>query len=190
MTSRKDVTQLLHDLRKGKKDAGEALLSAVYNELRALAKNQMRFERQDHTLQATALVHEAYLRLGGEKEIPWKNRAHYMCVAARAMRRVLIDHARRKLSEKRGKDRSRKALDGISISPDESPAEFLALDLALEKLSDVDPFAVRLVELRFHIGLTVEETARIMEISSRTVKRKWRVIKVWIKNEITRENDE
>jgi RNA polymerase sigma factor (TIGR02999 family) len=183
-SSSKDVTQLLKDLRAGKEEAGEKLFLLVYDELHALAGNYMRFERRDHTLQATALVHEAYLRLGGGKAVPSENHAHFMCVAARAMRRVLIDHARRKLSNKRGKDRTNRPPEEIVESLAESPADLLALDGALKRLSVADPTAVRMVELRFFGGLTVEETARVLEISTRSVVRKWRVTRTWLKHEI------
>jgi RNA polymerase sigma factor (TIGR02999 family) len=183
-SSPKEVTRLLKDLKAGKEAAGEALFALVYDELHALAGNYMRFERRDHTLQATALVHEAYLRLGGEKGASCESRAHFMVVAARAMRRVLIDHARRKLSEKRGKDRTSRSLEEIASALEDSPADLLALDSALEKLSEADPTAVRMVELRFFGGLTVEETAEILKISTRSVVRKWRVTRTWLKHEI------
>jgi RNA polymerase sigma factor (TIGR02999 family) len=184
-SSPKDVTRLLKDLRAGKEEAGEELFSLVYDELHALAGNYMRFERRDHTLQATALVHEAYLRLGGGKAVPSENHAHFMCLTARAMRRVLIDHARRKLSNKRVKDRTNSPPEEIVESLAESPADLLALDGALNRLSAVDPTAVRMVELRFFGGMTVEETARVLEISTRSVVRKWRVTRTWLKHEIS-----
>jgi len=183
-SSPQDVTRLLKDLRAGREEAGEELFALVYDELHALAGSYMRFERRDHTLQATALVHEVYLRLWGGKGAPCESHSHFMCVAAQAMRRVLIDHARRKLADKRGKDRTSRALEEIIVSFEESPADLLVLDAALEKLSEADPLAVRMVELRFFGGLNVEETARILGISPRSVVRKWRVTRTWLKQRL------
>lgn len=182
--ARGDVTKLLLDLRAGRKGADEDLLSLVYEELHSLAKNYMRRERPGHTLQTTALVHEAYLRLGGSEEIPWENRVHFLRVAARAMRRVLIDHARRKLSEKRGGERVREVLDEELAVVKEHPEDLLSLDTALSQLSAFDPQMAQVVELRFFAGFSVEETASIMEVSARTVKREWRLAKAWLKQQM------
>lgn len=184
LSVRGDVTRLLVDLRAGKQAASEDLISLLYEELHSLAKNYMRQERPGHTLQTTALVHEAYLRLGGDEGMPWENRVHFLRVAAQAMRRVLIDHARRKLSDKRGGDRNREALDEELAITEERPEDLLSLDIALNKLSGVDQQIAQVVELRFFGGLSVEETARIMGISARTVKREWRLAKAWLKQQI------
>jgi len=179
--SREDVTRLLTDLSKGIVGAGDALLPLVYDQLHALAKNQMRRESPGHTLQTTALVHEAYLKLGCGENVEWTGRAHFMKVAARAMRRVLIDHARSKGSQKRGGDMQRKPLnENGALSIENSSLDLLILDDALQNLAKVDPRIVQVVELRFFAGLTVDETAKILEISPRTVKNEWRIAKAWL----------
>jgi RNA polymerase sigma factor (TIGR02999 family) len=184
MPGKEDVTRLLQDLGAGKEGADAELLSLVYDELRALAGYYMRRERPGHTLQTTALVHEAYLRLAGEREIPWESRAHYFRVAARAMRRVLIDHARLKKTGKKGAGRRRDPLDEAAVFMEESSTDLVALDQALSRLVEVDPRLVQVVELRFFGGLSIEDTARILNISPRTVKREWQTARVWLKREI------
>ena len=186
MESRGDVTRLLADLGAGKKGADNELMTLVYGELHALAMHYMRKERPGHTLQTTALVHEAYLRLGGEKDLPWESKAHFLRVAARAMRRILIDHARRKQTERRGGEKCRKALEESAVFGDSPPPDLIAIDNALKKISEVDPQVSQVVEMRFFGGLTVEETARVLRISARTVKREWRVAKAWLKKQVCR----
>jgi len=184
LPEKKDITHLLEDLNAGKAEAQEVLLPLLYNELRALARYHMRDERSDHTLQTTALVHEAYLRLCGRKAETWENKAHYMRVATRAMRRVLVDHARRKYSDKRGGSRRKEPLemaDGFQI---ESTIDLIALDTALEKLTAMDPRLGQIVELRFFGGLTAEETAHVLGVSPRTIKYEWKMAKVWLKHEM------
>jgi len=185
-TDRKEVTRLLHELSAGKVGAGEALLPLVYDELHALAERHMRGERSDHTLQTTALVHEAYLKLGGGQARTWEDRAHFLRIASQAMRRVLIDHARRRGAEKKGGHRQRRPLDEAIALIGEAcaPADLLALDQALQKLASIDPHMEQVVELRFFGSLTVEETARVMGISPRTVKADWRIAKAWLKKEL------
>lgn len=185
MPSRDDVTRLLADLSRGKTGASEALLPLVYDELHALARGYMRRERPGHTLQTTALIHEAYLKLGGGEQIAWEGRAHFMKVAAQAMRRILIDHARSKKSERKGGDRDREPLEEDAAAYMDSPSvDLLALDDALEKLADVDPRMVQVVELRYFAGLSVDETAKILDISSRTVKNEWRTAKAWLIDQV------
>jgi len=150
------------------------LFELVYNDLRAIAESQMRAERRDHTLQATALVSEAYVRLIGSTELQYNDRRHFFGVAAQAMRRILIDHARGKLRQKRGGgERPRELLDGDAASDAIEPERMLALDEALERLTAEDPRAAELVRLRFFAGLTLEQAAELMEISRRTAIRDW-----------------
>ncbi|MFH2000340.1 MAG: sigma-70 family RNA polymerase sigma factor [Planctomycetota bacterium] len=179
------MTRLLADLSAGREGAGEALLPIVYDELHSMARIYMRGERPDHTLQTTALVHEAYLRLGGTYEEGWESQGHFMRVAAQAMRRILIDHARSKHSLRRGGDRKREPLDEEAMAlVEEPPIDFLALDCALKKLADVDPRIVQVIELRFFAGLSVEDTAKVLAISPRTVKYEWRMAKAWLMEKI------
>ena len=149
LPSRKNTAQLLQDLKTGKEGAADALLPLLYDELRAMARHFMHDERSGHTLQTTALVHEAYIRMGGGKEETWEDKAQYLRLAAMTMRRVLIDHARRKRSEKHGGARKREPLEGAAVLMGEPVVDLIALDNALEKLHDVDPQLARVVELRF-----------------------------------------
>ncbi len=141
-------------------------------------------ERSDHTLQTTALVHEAYLRLVGDEEMTWESRAHYFRVAARAMRRILIDHARGKCRQKKGGDRKREPLDDAVATIGMTMSDLLDLDSALTRLSERDPPIAEVVELRFFGGLSVEEAAQVLDISSRKVKKDWRIAKAWLRKEI------
>ena len=185
MTSRGDVTRLLADLSAGKEKAEEQLLPLVYDELHTLARHFMRQERPGHTLQTTALVHEAYIHLGGGREISWESKAHFLRIAAKAMRRVLVDHARRKHSAKRENGRKRNPLvEDAAVSYEEPSASLLDLDDALCRLSDLDRQSGQVFELRFFGGLTAEETARVMGISMRTVMREWKTAKAWLAQEI------
>ena len=185
MSSREDVNRLLTELREGKEGAGEALLPLVYDELHALAKAFMNNERSGHTLQTTALVHEAYLRLGGGEKVSCKGKAHFMRVAAQAMRRILIDHARGKKTEMRGGNRERESLSPDSaLAKEKTCIDLLALDDALKILGDMDPRMVQVVELRFFAGLNVNETAEVLEISPRTVMNEWNMAKAWLKEKI------
>src|SRR5262249_1120927 len=152
----------------------------VYGELRRLAGSYMRRERQDHTLQATALVHEAYLKLVEQRSVNWQSRAHFFGVAAQLMRRILIDHARGHLRQKRGGEQKKLSLDQAYIFSEQQSAELLAVDEALERLSKLDPRQARVVELRFFGGLSVEEAAEVLGVSPKTVKRDWSVAKTWL----------
>jgi RNA polymerase sigma factor (TIGR02999 family) len=159
----------------------------VYNELRQLAASHLRRERSDHTLQATALVHEAYLRLVRQDSVNWQNRHHFFGAAANLMRRILVDHARGHAAEKRGSGISRVPLTEAIAMSQQQPAELLALDESLTRLAAVDPQQGRIVELRVFAGLSVEETAEILGVSPATVKRDWAVAKAWLLRELSRE---
>jgi RNA polymerase sigma factor (TIGR02999 family) len=175
-----EVTNLLIQLKNGNRDAQSRLIPLVYAELRRLAAVYMRRERSGHTLQATALVHEAYLRLAGQDGISWQNRAHFFGVAANIMRRILVDHARAKQAKKRGGLDQKVSFDEAVLVQPEAPQQFLALDEALERLAKRDPRESRIVELRFFGGLSDEETAEVLGISVRTVKRDWKVARAWL----------
>jgi RNA polymerase sigma-70 factor, ECF subfamily len=179
-----DVTALLLAWRSGDAQAGERLLPMVYEELHRQAARAMRREDEAHTLQATALVHEAYLRLVDQRRVEWKNRAHFFGVAAQAMRRVLVDHARGRLAEKRGGAMQRVTLgDAGSETSTDAGLEVLALHDALERLAALDPEQARLVELRYFGGLGIDETAEALGVSSATVKREWAVARAWLRRE-------
>jgi RNA polymerase sigma factor (TIGR02999 family) len=176
-----EITQLLGDWGKGDKSALDKLLPLVHSELRRLAQRQMSGERGDHTLQATALVNEAYLRLAGQSGSEWQDRAHFFAVCAQVMRHILIDHARSHTRDKRGgPDAIRVSLEGTAVMAAERAADFVALDEALRTLEAVDPQKGRIVELRYFTGLTIEETAEVLRISPTTVRREWRRAKAWL----------
>lgn len=179
-----DVTELLRSWNAGDRDASARLVPLIYDELRRVARKQFAMERSDHTLQPTALAHEAYLRLTGQERIQWKNRAQFLGVAARLMRRILVDYARAHAAVKRGSGSEPLSLDEVEIPIQDRAAEVLALDAALEKLARVDERKSRLVELRFFGGLSVEETAEAMEINPATVRREWSVAKAWLHRSI------
>jgi RNA polymerase sigma-70 factor, ECF subfamily len=179
-----EVTTLLAEMRNGNRGAESRLMPLVYDELRKLARHYMRSERPDHTLQATALVHEAYLRLIGQREIDWHNRAHFFGVAAQSMRRILVDHARAHLAQKRGKGEQPISLDDACALDGGDAGELVALDEALARLATRDPRQSRIVELRFFGGLKEEEVAEVLGVSSRTVKREWRMARAWLYKEI------
>jgi RNA polymerase sigma-70 factor (ECF subfamily) len=178
------VTELLRDWSAGEQDAAARLIPLIYEELRQLARKQLAGERRDHTLQPTALVHEAYFRLAGQERVQWKNRAQFLRVAARLMRRILVDYARAHVAAKRGGGAERLSLDEVEIPIEERASEVLALDAALEELARVDERKSRVVELRFFGGLSVEETASAMELNTATVRRDWTVAKAWLHRSI------
>jgi RNA polymerase sigma factor (TIGR02999 family) len=184
-----NVTQLLLDWRSGDKTALDKLLPLVHAEMSRLAKHYMRRERAGHTLQTSALVNEAYLRLVDHKNIQWQNRAHFFGVAAQAMRRILVDHARRRGYLKRGGGAKQVSLDQAAIVPEKESehADIVALDAALDKLGEFDPRKSRIIELRYFGGLSVEETAEVMEVSSVTIKREWSTARAWLMREISGE---
>jgi RNA polymerase sigma factor (TIGR02999 family) len=176
---------LLIQLTDGNRAVLDELLPLIYGELRGLAANYLRRERAGHTLQPTALVHEAYMRLVDQKQVRWQNRAHFFGVAAQMMRRILVDHARGHNAEKRGSEFHKLSLDeGFDVSSDERAAELVALDDALTALAAIDEQKSRIVELRFFGGLSVEETAEVLGVSAPTVKRQWRMAKAWLYGQV------
>ena len=179
-----EVTALLSQCANGSQEAADKLIPVVYDELKRLARDYMRRENPSHTLQTTALVHEAYLKLVQQKDVNWQGRAHFIGVAAQLMRRILIDHAKGRLREKRGGEQVAVPLnEALTFSPERSE-EILKLDEALERLSKLDARQSRIVELRFFGGLTIEETAEFLGISPKTVKRDWTVAKTWLRSEL------
>ena len=179
------VTELLVRWRGGDGRALDELMPLVYDELRRLAAHYMRGERPGHTLQTSALVNEAYLRLAGHREMQWQNRAHFFAVAAQAMRRILVDHARRRGGRKRGGGGHKVDLDEALIVSDERAAEVVALDDALARLAEIAPRKSQLVELRFFGGLTIEEAAEVLGVSPGTVMREWTFTKAWLLKEMS-----
>lgn len=179
------ITQLLIQVRKGDKAAESELVPLVYAELHRLAANYMRRERPEHTLQATALVNEAYVRLMGQEK-DWQNRSHFFAVAAQVMRRVLVDYARSHRAGKRGGAFEKIAIDDLPLASEGFSDQIVALDDALSRLSEWDPRQSRIVELRFFGGLTEEEVAAVMQLSTRTVKREWRLARAWLYSHIGR----
>ena len=180
-----EVTQLLVRWSKGDKAALAELTPLVYDELRRVARNYMRREPTDHTLQTTALVNEAYIRLIDQDRVRWQNRAHFFGIAAQLMRRILVDHARKRHNLKRGGDVRRIALDEAVLVADEQAAELVALDGALRSLETVDERKSKVVELRFFGGLSIEEAAEVLSVSPATIQREWAMAKAWLYREIT-----
>jgi len=178
------VTQLLRAWSDGDDAAFDQLAPLVEAELRRLARGYMARERPGHTLQPTALINEAFLRLTDARHIRWQDRAHFLGISSRLMRRVLVDHARSRMYRKRGGDGQRITLDDELIASPEPSLDVLALDRALEALAAVDPRKGRVVELRFFGGLTVEETAEVLHVSADTIKRDWRLAKLWLMREL------
>ena len=179
-----DVTQLLADLQDGRPDSASQLIPLVYDELHRLAHRHMRQERPDHTLQATALVHEAYVRLVNQPQRTWQNRAHFIAVAAQVMRRILVDYARARRTTKRGSAPQRVPLEEPLLFTEEQSDDLVSLDEALHRLAQFDERQSRVVELRFFGGLTTDETAEVLGISSKTVKRDWAVARAWLHREV------
>ena len=180
-----EVTLLLKELKLGNKDALGRLIPLVYRELRLRAAQYLQAERTGHTLQPTALVHELYLRLVQQDHADWKDRAHFLAVAAQLMRRILVDYARARAAAKRDGMATRIEIAGFELSG-EAPRteEILAVDEALDRLAELDPQQTRVVELRYFAGLTIEETAEALGISARTVKREWAMASAWLRNEL------
>jgi RNA polymerase sigma factor (TIGR02999 family) len=181
-----NVTQMLHDWSDGDREALDKLIPIVYTELRRQAARYLRRERSGHTLQTTALIHEAYLRLIDQKDVRWQNRAHFFAISAQLMRRILVDHARSRQAAKRGGSDIKLPLEETMIASEGSEVDLVALDEALERLAAIDPQQGRVVELRFFSGLSVEETAEVLGVSTRTVKRDWNVAKAWLRREISK----
>jgi RNA polymerase sigma-70 factor (ECF subfamily) len=181
-----DVATLLGKLDVGNDKAAAELVVALYSELRSLASSYLRRERSDHTLQTTALVHEAYLRLADQREVRWKNKEQFMGVAAQLMRRILVDYSRAHGAEKRGKGFEKVYLEEAAAISKGKAADVVALDEALTQLAEFDPQQAHLVELRFFGGLSIEEAAGVLGISRTTVKRNWNVAKAWLARELRR----
>jgi len=181
-----DVTGLLLAWGRGDRSAADELMPAVYEELRRQAERAMRREGLEHTLQPTALVHESYLRLVDQRRVAWRNRAHFFAIAATVMRRILVDHARARLTAKRGGGAAPITLAGVEGGDGAAEAEvdLLALHDALDRLASLDPEQARLVELRYFGGLTIEETADALGVSPATVKREWALARAWLRREL------
>ncbi len=182
MESSNEITQLLNNMSSGDESSPERLLELVYDDLRRLAGAYMQNERADHTLQATALVHEAYIRLVDWKNISWQSRAQFFAVAAGVMRNVLIDHARKRQTGKRAVHKL--IIDDAVSLPDNRQIDLLALDEVMQSLEKVDPRQAKIVELRFFGGLSIEETAYVLSVSETTVRREWTFAKAWFQREL------
>lgn len=182
-----DITQMLIELTDGNTEVVNQILPRIYDELRKLASGYLRRERADHTLQPTALVHEAYMKLIDQKKVHWQNRAHFFGIAAQVMRRILLDHARKHNADKRGGEAEKLPIEEeILVVSHEKSAELIALDEALETLSKMDPQKAKIVELRYFGGLSIEETAEVMGVSVPTINRQWRMAKAWLYGQIAR----
>lgn len=181
----RNLGRILDEVRAGRIEGSDTLLPLVYDELRVLARQCMIGERADHTLDATALVHEAYLRLSGSEEIAWESRAHFFGAAAVAMRRILVEHARKRGRKKRGGGQRRVALDVVDLLDEADPEEVLAVEQAVDRLCALDERTGRIVHLRFYAGLSVEETAAALSISERTVRREWTLARAWLMRELS-----
>jgi RNA polymerase sigma factor (TIGR02999 family) len=179
-----NITELLVGYSRGDKDALDKLMPIVYDELRRQAASYLRREQAGHTLQTTALIHEAYVRLVDQRNVQWQNRAHFFGIAAQMMRRILVDHARTKMGAKRGGSGVKVSLADATVSVKEQDLDVVALDEALTRLAEIDEQQSRVVELRFFSGLTVEETAEVKGISAATVKRDWSMAKAWLHREL------
>lgn len=183
-----EVSRLLSQVAGGDDAAASELLPLVYDQLRAVAQQRMASENPGHTLQATALVHEAFLRLAGPRELPWQNQAHFYAAAAEAMRRILVDHARSKKRVKRGGNAAKVILNVVDLATAENPEEILALDEALRRLEQEEPDTAQVVSLRFFAGLSVDETAKALDLSPRTVDRRWKFARAWLFRELNEES--
>lgn len=178
------VTSLLAEIASGDDSATGSLMRLVYDQLRAIAQQQMSRENPGHTLQATALVHEAFLRLVGPREVPWQNQAHFYAAAAEAMRRILIDHARSKRRDKRGGSSQRVPWNVLDLASSENSEEILALDDAVRRLEQQEPEVAAVVRMRFFAGLSVDDAAKALEVSPRTVDRRWKYARAWLFREL------
>ena len=185
MSSQPNITALLNGYSRGDKEALDRLMPIVYDELRRQAARYLRREKAGHTLQTTALIHEAYVRLVDQRNVQWQNRAHFFGIAAQLMRRILVDHARAKKRVKRGGSGVRVSLGEATVAVKGQDLDVVALDQALERLAQIDEQQSRVVELRFFSGLSVEETAEVMGISKATVKRDWSMAKAWLHRELS-----
>ncbi len=184
MQSPGDITALLHRITAGESEAEELLVPEVYAELRSIAARYLRRERGNHTLQATALVHEVYLRLTGKLDLPWESRAHFYAVASQVMRRYLTDYARRTHAKKRGGEQPVLSLEEVRVGEAPAAIELVALDQALARLEEMDPRRAKVVEMRFFGGMTEDEIGEVLGTSRRTVRRDWEVARAWIYGEM------
>ena len=180
-----EVTQMLVELRRGNKEAEARLIPLVYNELRRIAAIHLRHESPQHTLQPTALVHEAYLRLIKIQEVDWQSRSHFFAVSSTLMRRILVDHARAGKANKRGDGWETFSIDEAFLPSPQRAPEILALDEALSKLALLDERQAKIVEMRFFAGMSEEEAGDVLGVSARTIKRDWRVAKAWLFKELS-----
>jgi RNA polymerase sigma factor (TIGR02999 family) len=185
MSSPANVTDLLQAVNSGNQSARDELIAVVYDELRRLADSYLRGERADHTLQPTALVHEAYLRLVGQDNVRWRNRDHFIAVAATMMRRVLVDHARGHNRNKRGGGQIKLTLADAERFIKSEEVDFMSLDEALEKFGHDYPQESQIVELRFFGGLSIAETARVLKVSESTIEREWKFAQAWLLREMS-----
>lgn len=185
MDSSSQITQLLKDAQGGNRTALDELLPLVYDELKRVASRQIAGERANHTLQATALVHEAYLRLIDQRAVDWGNRAHFFSIAAEMMRRILVNYADSRAAQKRGDGKTVLSLEDVNSFPQDDAVDVLFLDDALKQLAEFDSQQAKIVELKFFAGLTNEETAKVLDISDSTVKREWRIAKAWLAARLT-----
>jgi RNA polymerase sigma factor (TIGR02999 family) len=181
-----EITQLLIAWNQGDQSARDELMPIIYQELRRLARGYLRRERPNHTLQPTALVHEAFLRLVDQGQVNWQNRAHFFGIAARLMRQILINHAEARRAAKRGGSAERVSLSQVDNRAGEQEVDLIALDEALRNLESIDPLQSRIVELRYFSGLTIEEIAEVLGISPATVKREWSTARAWLRRELSR----
>lgn len=185
MQAPQNVTQLLIGWANGDKEALDALIPLVYDELRRQASRYLRHERAGHTLQTTALIHEAYVRLVDQRNVQWQNRAHFFGIAAQLMRRILVDHARTKKRAKRGGSDIKVSLTQANAITQSEDLDVVALDESLARLAEFDEQQSRIVELRYFSGLTIEETAQVLGISTATVKRDWNMARAWLHRELS-----
>lgn len=184
MSSQDAITDLLHRFQAGERDAQSKLIDLVHADLRLIAARHMRRERQGHTLQTSALVNEAYLKLSSVEGVEWRDRAHFFAVAASVMRRILVDHARKRIAGKRGGGFELLPLhEGLVFKPSQ-PAEIVKLDDALTRLAEKDARSSRVIELRFLGGLSIEESAEVLQVSPRTIKREWTFARAWLREEM------
>ncbi len=182
-----DITEMLREWSDGKRDALDRILPLVYDELHRQASRYLRRERSDHTLQTTALINEAYLKLVDQRNVQWESRTHFFAIAAQAMRRILVDYARTKDRSKRGGGAAKLPLDEATlVAVDDQTVDLLTLDEALTRFGAMDPEKARIVELRYFSGLSVEETAAAMGISAKTVERHWTMARAWLHRELKR----
>lgn len=181
---REDITVLLHELSEGNRGVVDALMPLVYDELHAMAERQMRGERANHTLNSTALVHEAYMKLVDQTRVTWQNRAHFFAIAAQSMRRILINYAQARRAQKRGGGQILATFDEEQVVRETRAEELIALDEALERLKELNERQCKVVEFRFFAGLTQEEIAEVLDVSVPTVRRDWRLARAWLSREL------